>query len=235
MCLMQELSKLASKHSLMIQTHLSENQKFNSKTLNKYPDASSCTQVLEQANLLTTGTILAHCVHLEEEEKKLIVKYGSAISHCPQSNTYLHSGFCDVRDLSKYGINCSLGTDISAGASSSILEAMRSGLQTAHHLDYGRKKGRKWLTYKDVFYLATLGGAKALNLDEKIGNFRIGNELDALLIEVNTGSIDSYENLPAAEMLQKFIYLGDDRNIQKVYVDSKCVVDKDDRNKFINN
>lgn len=155
----------------------------------------------------------------------MLLKYDSAISHCPQSNTYLHSGLCDIRDLAEYGLKCSLGTDIAGGATSSIIETMRAALQTANHIDcYRSKEGLKWLTYADVFFLATLGGAKALNLDDRIGSFNVGNELDALLVESNTGCIDLNKLCPAEEMLQKFIYLGDDRNIKKVFVASKCVL-----------
>lgn len=86
------------------------------------------------------------------------------------------------------------------------------------------------LNYKEVTYLATLGGAKALFLDDLIGNFVVGKRFDALLVDTDCSPIDFFDLQPQKsddehllECLQKFIYSGDDRNIIQVFVDGKQV------------
>lgn len=92
------------------------------------------------------------------------------------------------------------------------------------------KVNEKSLTLKEVFRLATLGGSQALGLDSEIGNFEVGKDFDALLI--NPRASDSPIDLFYGDfvgdiseaVIQKFLYLGDDRNIEEVYVGGKQVV-----------
>lgn len=86
------------------------------------------------------------------------------------------------------------------------------------------------LDYKEAAYLATLGGAKALFLDDLIGNFVVGKRFDALLVDTDCDPIDCFDlqqqesdEEHLLKCLQKFIYCGDDRNIAKVFVDGKQV------------
>lgn len=169
----------------------------------------------------------------------------TSIAHCPASNTNLGSGFCDVKRLLNAGIKVGLGTDISGGNEVSIVNACRDALAVSQHLkiiktQYIKGTGKITrsneeesyvpLDYKQVTYLATLGGAKALFLDDLVGNFEVGKRFDALLIDIDCDPIDTFD-LKQSETdeeyllksLQKFIYCGDDRNIAKVFVDGKQV------------
>lgn len=82
------------------------------------------------------------------------------------------------------------------------------------------------LCYKEAFRLATLGGSEALSIDHLTGNFEVGKEFDALLIdtEAKDSPFEVFSNISKEEMLQRFLYLGDDRNIKAVYVAGRCVV-----------
>jgi guanine deaminase len=96
----------------------------------------------------------------------------------------------------------------------------------------------KALNYKQVFYLATLGGAKVLGLEEKIGNFKVGKQFDAIVVDTsfsmtkpmlmdNTDpapGMDVFEHDDHWAIFEKFIYLGDDRQMTKIYVDGEPVV-----------
>lgn len=112
--------------------------------------------------------------------------------------------------------------DVSGGQSPSIVEAMRQAIAVSTHLSFHGESAP--LTYEDVFSLATLGGAKALALDEKIGNFEVGKEFDALIVDadVKDGNVDycvDYSSYcDVKELLQKFVFTGDDRNVKAVYV-----------------
>uniref|UniRef100_A0A1B0D8B1 Amidohydrolase-related domain-containing protein n=1 Tax=Phlebotomus papatasi TaxID=29031 RepID=A0A1B0D8B1_PHLPP len=249
--LMNELGKLAKEHNLNIQTHISENlgEIAAVKEVFRAPNYAS---VYDSANLLTPKCILAHGVHLEDEEIDLLKARGTSVAHCPSSNTNLQSGLCDVLRLRKAGVAVGLGTDISGGSNVSILTTIRDALGVSHHLNFVKKQNIKGtgsvtpqnelqkkvneeyvpMNYKQALYLATLGGAEALNLSQKIGNFEVGKEFDALLIDIDVDPIDVYtpnvegikdkpENLE--ERIQKFIYTGDDRNISRVFVKGKPV------------
>ncbi|KOC67513.1 Guanine deaminase [Habropoda laboriosa] len=224
MILMRELGKLAKEKNLHIQTHISENTDEIKAVKEKFPEHSSYAAVYDEAGLITNKTVLAHGIYLTDNEIALIKERGASVIHCPSSNTCLKSGLCDVQKLKNKGVKIGLGTDVSGGQSCSILDTMRSALEVSSHLSI-IKDNYKALNYKDVFYLATLGGAAALAMDNQIGNFEIGKEFDALVVDtsVSDGLLNDLQNNTLEERLQKFIYSGDDRNIVQMYVNGHKV------------
>ncbi|XP_043483099.1 guanine deaminase [Leptopilina heterotoma] len=224
MNLMKKLGKLAIEMDLPVQTHISENAdevKAVSQVFNEY---LSYAKVYDAAGLLTSKTILAHGVYLTDNELNIIKERESSVIHCPSSNACLKSGICDVRRLKSKGIKIGLGTDVGGGQSPSILDSMKAALTATNNLSF-IKTNYHSLDYKDVFYLATLGGATCLQLDDKIGNFEAGKQFDALLIDLNSADspLDNLINCTLLEKLQRFIYSGDDRNIVQVYVNGRRV------------
>ncbi|XP_011300609.1 probable guanine deaminase isoform X1 [Fopius arisanus] len=219
MDLMKGLAKLAEDKNLLIQTHVSENLAEIEICKKMYPECSTYVSVYEEAGLLTKKTVLAHGVHLEDSELEILKNRKTSIIHCPTSNTCLRSGLCDVKRLKSKGINVGLGTDVAGGHSVSILDVMRSALQVSTHLAFF-KKGYEPLNYIDVFYLATLGGAKALAIEDQVGSFEPGKQFDALIIDTNkpNGPLNNLSEWTIEEQLQRFIYSGDDRNISQVFV-----------------
>ncbi|KAF8761409.1 Guanine deaminase [Rhizoctonia solani] len=111
--------------TLAIQTHISENLGEIDITLKLFPKASTYTDVYKRAGLLTDRTILAHAVHLSNDEMEEIKSCGSGISHCPTSNFYLNSGVARVGEMLDRGLKVGLGTDCSGGFSPSMLTAVR--------------------------------------------------------------------------------------------------------------
>ncbi|KAK9305253.1 hypothetical protein QLX08_003683 [Tetragonisca angustula] len=224
MTLMKKLGKLAKEKDLHVQTHVSENLDEIEAVKNMFPEYPSYTAVYDGAGLLTCKTVLAHGIYLSDDEIALLNERGTAIVHCPSSNTCLKSGLCDVQRLKSKSIKIGLGTDVSGGQSCSILDAIRSALQVSTHLSLIKENYRA-LNYKDVFHMATLGGAAALAMDNQIGNFEVGKEFDALVvdIDISDGLLNNLQSSTLEERLQKFIYSGDDRNIVEVYV-SGCKV-----------
>ncbi|XP_072746241.1 guanine deaminase isoform X2 [Anoplolepis gracilipes] len=222
--LMQELAKIAKEKNLHIQSHISENEDEIKTVKQVFKEQLSYTAVYEAAGLLTSKTILAHGVHLEDSELALLEKRGTAIIHCPSSNTYLQSGLCDVRRLKANNIKVGLGTDVSGGASYSMLDEMRSVLHVSNCLSL-TKRDYVPFNYKEAFHMATLGGAKALSIEDKVGNLVPGKEFDTLIIDLNTKSslLDNFKDYTLEEKLQRFIYSGDDRNIVSVYVKGRKV------------
>ncbi|XP_039302579.1 guanine deaminase [Solenopsis invicta] len=220
--LMQELAKIAKSKGLHIQSHISENKAEVASVEQAFPNQLSYTDVYDAAGLLTGKTILAHGIHLTDSELAILEARETSIIHCPSSNLYLKSGLCDVQRLKANRIKVGLGTDVSGGSSYSMLDEIRSALKVSNCLAL-TKENYEPLSYKDVFHMATLGGAKALSIENKVGNFVPGKAFDALIIDVNAkGSLlDNFREYTLKENFQRFLYSGDERNIVAVYVNGR--------------
>ncbi|EFN71545.1 Guanine deaminase [Camponotus floridanus] len=221
--LMQELAEIAKEKDLHIQSHIAETEDQLKRIKEKFGE-TTCTAVYETAGLLTKKTILAHGIYLEDSELYTLAKRGTAIIHCPSSNINLKSGLCDVRRLKANNIDVGLGTDVSGGSSYSILDEMRSVLHVSSSLSLTGHDNVPF-DYKDVFCMATLGGAKALSIEDKVGNFMPGKEFDALVIDLNAENslLDNFRKYTLEENLQRFMYSGNDHNIVSVYVKGRKV------------
>lgn len=238
MPLLKELGKLAEHHKLNIQSHISESVSEIELVRSVFGMGYAATY--DAAGLLTNRTVMAHGVHLDDDELTLFADRGTSIAHCPTSNTDLRSGLFDVKRARGFGVTVGLGTDVSGGHSPSILNALKDAIGVSHHLNFAKNQlimgtGKMAsMSYKEAIYLATLGGAEAMAVDEVVGNFVVGKEFDALLIDVSAAPIDWYDNTFTADddadgkewlqtLLQKFVYIGDDRNILKVFVAGRQV------------
>ncbi|XP_027470773.1 guanine deaminase isoform X5 [Zalophus californianus] len=227
--LLGKLGNMAKTHNLHIQSHISETVNEVEAVKNLFPDYKNYTDVYDRNNLLTNKTVMAHGCYLSTEELQVFKERGAAISHCPNSNLSLSSGFLNVLEVLKHEVKIGLGTDVAGGYSASMLDAIRRAVMVSNILLIN-KINEKSLTLKEVFRLATLGGSQALGLDKEIGNFEVGKEFDALLInpKASDSPIDLFSGDLVGEtseaVIQKFLYLGDDRNIEEVYVGGKQVV-----------
>ncbi|KAF2200706.1 guanine deaminase [Delitschia confertaspora ATCC 74209] len=237
---MAQLGALHRETGAHIQTHISENKGEIELVKELFPDSTSYANVYDQAGLLTEKTILAHAVHLTEEEKALIKERGSKISHCPASNTALTSGCAPVRELLESGIIVGLGTDISGGFSPSILEECRQAIWVSRFRAMNDGDDAK-LSTEEVLYLATRGGAAVVGLEDHIGGFEVGMDWDAQMVRLGVvhggqkegeeklveGPVDVFGWESAAEKVEKWVYSGDDRNTVAVWVKGRLVHRKD--------
>ncbi|XP_071544783.1 uncharacterized protein [Panulirus ornatus] len=226
------LGQLAAKYSCHIQSHLCETQPECNWVKELFPWAKSYTDVYDGMRLLSEKSVMAHCIWLTDEEMYTLRERGVGIAHCPNSNLSIRSGLCDVRRLLNHGLKVGLGTDCSGGYSSSILDSMRQALQVSNVLALDRDQDYQRLTFKESFRMATLGGAKVLNMEDRIGNFEIDKEFDALLIDVSApgSAIDIFSKDTIEDKIQKFLYTGDDRNIARVYVAGHRILDLHNKN-----
>ncbi|EAU88645.1 guanine deaminase [Coprinopsis cinerea okayama7 len=260
--LLSSLGTLASSDpSLLIQTHISENLGEIAYTKELFPQAKNYAGVYDMYGLLREGTILAHAVHLEEEEVELVKVRGAGVSHCPTSNFNIRSGVAPIGKYLDRGIKVGLGTDVSGGYSNSILTEIRHASMASKVLQFSSspkpessgsssttngttpKFENKQLPIPTLLYLATLGGASLCKLDSHIGSFEPGKAFDALLVSpssrsiglwglnenVDSGAVEAEEdeNVKARkrleERLERFLFCGDDRNIERVYVQGVLV------------
>ncbi|XP_026068393.1 guanine deaminase [Carassius auratus] len=223
--LLSELGEIAKNNKLHVQSHISENKEEVELVKTLFPGCKSYTDVYLKHNLLTDRTVMAHGCHLTDEELKIFRETGSAISHCPNSNISICSGMLNVRNVLNHEVKLGLGTDVAGGYSPSMLDAMRRTLDTSKALTILDPQ-HKTLSFEEVFRLATLGGSEALSLDDQTGNFVVGKDFDALRVNVCVpdGPIDLFPGEAPKVILEKFLNLGDDRNITEVYVAGRQVV-----------
>ncbi|NXO11604.1 GUAD deaminase, partial [Oriolus oriolus] len=233
--LLNALGDLAETHDLHVQSHISENEEEVKLVENMFPAYQNYTELYDKNKLLTSKTVMAHACHLSEEELKLFSLRGAAISHCPNSNFSLRSGVLNVRKVLDHNVKLGLGTDVAGGYSASMLDAIRKTMMASNSLQIN-KVNETGLTLEEAFQLATLGGSQALGLDDVIGNFEVGKEFDALLINTKASdspfdlfSADDFEVIRTGLMIKKFNgnavgQACDDRNISEVYVAGKQVV-----------
>lgn len=218
--LLYNLGRLAEHYRLPIQTHLSENFDELKWVHELFPEYPNYTEVYNQNGLLNEKTILAHCIHLDDVELNTIKIKNSGIAHCPISNSCLSSGICPVRKILNKGIKVGLGTDISAGYSASILEVARHAHILSKQLASSEGDDDCKISVTECLYLATLGGAYVMGLQEQIGSFELNKQFDCQLINltVEGSPVDLFPWDKESEKLEKWFFNGDDRNVQSVFV-----------------
>ncbi|TEB39673.1 guanine deaminase [Coprinellus micaceus] len=237
---------------LLIQTHISENPSEVAYTNELFPEAGSYAGIYDQFGLLREGTILAHAVHLTPGEVDLIQERGAGISHCPTSNFNLRSGIAPVGKFLDKGIKVGLGTDVSGGFSTSILGEIQHASMASKVLQFTadvagstngvvKREGKfenKQLPIPTLLYLATLGGASLCKLEKHIGSFAPGKSFDALIVSPSgkriglwgsgekvepEESVEGVQRKDLEEWLERFLFCGDDRNIDRVYVQGRWI------------
>ncbi|WP_263081252.1 guanine deaminase [Endozoicomonas sp. Mp262] len=199
---------------LYLHTHLAENLKEVAWTHKLYPDSQNYLDVYDQYGLLGSRSFFAHAIHLCEASWQRLADTGSSLSFCPSANLFLGSGLFDFQKASSLNINIGLGTDIGAGTSLCQLESMKSAYQVC------QLQGTS-LSPLSAFYLATLGGARALGLSDKIGSFTPGNEADFLILNPRATPLLAFRMKQAKtleERLGIMMTLGDDRLIENTVI-----------------
>lgn len=213
---------------LHIQTHFNEAEQEMSATKSLFPQFNNEADLYHYYGLLGPRSILAHCCYMSEYELQRFADLGCGIAHCPVSNMTIGGGFmaAPVREFLRRNIDVGLGTDSGGGFSSSLLDAMRQALIASNAREVMSKGKDKGLSIEELFYLATLGGARVCSLEASIGNFTVGKEFDACLIT----SLEEDQIMTMVEpedslkvVFDKFVMTGDDRNIENVYIRGRRV------------
>ena len=244
MALLQGAGRLAQRHDAYVQTHISENHDEIQWVRQLFPAAKDYTDVYASAGLLGPRTLLGHGIHLATSERRAIRAAGATIVHCPRSNAFLKSGIMPLRRWLDEGLQVGLGTDVGAGpsldlwaemamactasklrwADQSTQERRLAGLGLA---DADRERVRQALDLTpdapiapaEAFALATLGGARALGLDDRIGSLQTGKEADFILVDpsaVDPAPTRALE--PAEQVLGRLLYRSSARMVRASYV-----------------
>ncbi|MFP5422222.1 MAG: guanine deaminase [Gammaproteobacteria bacterium] len=208
---------------LYMHTHLSENRKEIEWVKALFPERKGYLDVYDHYKLIGARSVFAHGVHLCDDECKRLAETGSAVAFCPTSNLFLGSGLFDLNKLEEHGVRVGLGTDVGAGTSFSQLQSLNEAYKVM------QLQGKKLDPFKSL-YLATLGGANALYLDDKIGNFESGKDADFVVLDYNATPLISYRMQQAKTLDEKLFaltMLGDDRAIKETFAAGQSVHRRD--------
>lgn len=219
-----ELGNIAVQKDLRIQAHISENVGEVKLVSELYPQQSSYADVYEAHGLLTDKTILAHGVHLTDEEMALIAARGSGVSHCPDSNSALGSGIARVRRMIDAGIKVGLGTDAAGGFSPSLLDNVRQAFLVSRLLSFQEGQNESLtVPVTEALYLGTVGGAQVVGMDGRLGGFVPGMLWDVQEIVLGTEPVDIFGWETWSDRVMKWVWNGDDRNVNRVWVGGRLV------------
>jgi guanine deaminase len=228
--LLKRLGNLAQETGCHVQTHCSESDWAQAFVLARC--GVTDTAALDRFGLLSGRTILAHGNFIGDADVETILARGAGIAHCPLSNVYFSDAVFPLRRMLQRGVHVGLGTDISGGASPSILENARHAVIASRSLESGvdpalgrtqRRSPDSRIDAPTAFWLATAGGGIALDL--RVGLFREGYQFDAIVVD--TAARDSNLRLDAGagpdEVLQKIVYHGARANIRETWVANRRV------------
>lgn len=216
---------LAAHDGLYLQTHLCENPSEISWVRELFPERSSYLDVYAHAGLVGRRSMFGHAVHMHEADFCSCHQAGAGLAHCPTSNLFLGSGLFRLFDAvdPRRPVRVGLGTDVGAGTSLSQLQSLNEAYKVA------ALTGKK-LSALQGFYLATLGGARALYLDDRLGKLEAGYEADLCILDPKATPLLAFRSDYCAsieDLLFVLMTLGDDRAVRATYVAGECVYDRD--------
>ena len=210
---------------VVMQTHLSENTDEIAWVTDLFPGVADYFSVYEKFGLTGPGAVFGHAIHLNERERTAFRETGSAIAHCPTSNTFIGSGLFDMKGLRDCvdPVTVGLATDIAGGSSLSMFAAMRSSYEIAQLRGYSLHPAK-------AYYLATMGSAKALRLDDRIGNLVPGSEADMVVVDLASTPIIANRIAHADDIWDALfvqMIMADDRAIAATYSGGRCIYNKE--------
>ena len=206
-----------------VQSHVSEDAKEMEWVAELFPEAASYLDVYDRFGLLGPRALYGHGIHFSAAEIERASESGTTIVHCPTSNLFLGSGLFQYRRLKTAEVPIALGTDVGGGTSLSPFATMKAAYEIARfHNDA--------ISPLEMYYAATLGSARALLVDDKIGRLAPGYEADITIIDLRatplmaqrTDRADGVEDLLFALMI-----LADDRAIRATYVNGALAHNRD--------
>lgn len=204
--------------SVLMQTHWAENTAEIAWIQELFPDHADYLDVYDQFGLLGERSVLAHGIHISDENRRRLADTGTRIAFCPTSNTFLGSGLFNFKRARETGVQVGLASDVGGGTSLSMLTTMAEAYKVC------QLQGQS-LNPLQAFYLATLGNAKVLHQEAEIGNLAVGKYADFLVLNRTATPMldfkkDSAQDLK--DLLFNLMVLGDDRVIQRTYIAGQC-------------
>lgn len=166
---------------------------------------------LDQLNLLNPNLVAVHMTELDEFEIERISEAGVNVVHCPESNLKLGSGICPVAALLEQGVNVCLGTD---GAASNNDLDLLGEMQSAALLAKGYSGDASACNARQAIQMATINGARALGMSDRIGSIEVGKLADLVAIDLN-----ALNTQPVYDPVAQIVYAANSRQVSHVWID----------------
>jgi guanine deaminase len=207
---------------LFFTSHINEQREEIEFVKTLFPENKDYLETYERYNLVTRRSVYAHNVHPSDSELRRLARHGASVSHCASSNMFIGSGLFPMQRHLRHGVHFALGSDVGGGTGFSLF---KEGLNAYEHQMLlqsmsGQEDGYP-LTATHLLYLATLAGAKALDLETTIGDFSVGKQADFIVVQAPPESTleATLKHSPSAESsLAALFTLAREDCIKAVYV-----------------
>ncbi|HVF66456.1 MAG TPA: 5'-deoxyadenosine deaminase [Pyrinomonadaceae bacterium] len=211
--LLERVARLARERGVMVHTHASENR--TECEMVERETGRRNVEYLDSLGVSGAHVLLAHCVHLSEDEMSLLASTGTHVSHCPSSNMKLGSGIAPVAELLGRGVSVSLGAD---GAPCNNRLDMFTEMRTAALLQKVWR-GADVLTAARVLRMATRDGARALGLEDEIGSIEEGKRADLTVVD-----LERLHTTPRPDVVSTVVYAAESADVRDVLIDGRVVM-----------
>jgi len=216
--LMRGLGRLAETYDLGVQTHLVESTAEAQWAKQLYPDCQSDGEIYEKYGLLKGSgpKIFAHVIFPTEIEERILKQYNGVSVHCPDATSNITAGIMPVSDMKEKGLAIALGSDVGGGHFLGIYRQVARAAQISKMKEF-YEAGYKRITLANAFYMAKAGGGSVF---DRVGKLEKGYRFNALVIDY---MLDEEYDTGIQDALERFCYIGDERNIHKRYIDGILV------------
>ncbi|MBK9069685.1 MAG: 5'-deoxyadenosine deaminase [Myxococcales bacterium] len=214
--LLRAVAALAREHGVVVHTHASENP--GEVELVRARFGSSNIDCLGELGLLGTHVVLAHCVHVSQEDIARLASTGTNVAHCPASNLKLASGIANVPALLAAGVSVGIGCD-GAPCNNTLDGFGEMRLAALLHRVHAGHRDPRAIAPETVLRMATLGGARCLGMADQLGTIELGKRGDVIAV-----ATDSLTATPFANPTSFLAFSATGRDVTHVAVDGKLVV-----------
>jgi len=211
--LLAEVSELARKHRVMIHTHASENK--SECEIVERESGLRNVAYLDSLGISGAHVVLAHCIHLDDEEMEILAQTRTHVAHCPSSNLKLGSGIARVSEMLSRGISVSFGAD---GAACNNRLDMFTEMRTAALLQKALQ-GPEVLPAARALRMATIDGARSLGLENEIGSLETGKRADVIVVDLN-----QLHSSPKQDVISSLVYSAQPADVRVTIIDGRVVM-----------
>ncbi|HSB11946.1 MAG TPA: 5'-deoxyadenosine deaminase [Blastocatellia bacterium] len=211
--LLERIGRLSRERGILVHSHASENQ--DEIAFVERETGLRNIEYLDLVGVASARTVLAHCVHVDDNELEILARTGTHVAHCPSSNLKLGSGFARIPEMLERGVSVSLGAD---GAACNNRLDMFTEMRTAALIQKALH-GAETLTARTMLRMATIGGARALGLDSEIGSIELGKRADLVLL-----NLQELHTTPHPDPISTIVYAAEASDVETVIIDGRVVM-----------
>ena len=212
---LRQIRILADELDLPVQIHLHETAFEVEDSVNKL--GKRPLKRLADIGFLTERVSCVHMTQIDDEDITLLQRTGASVVHCPESNLKLASGFCPVDRLQQAGVRIALGTD---GAASNNDLDLQGEMKTAALLAKAVASNAAALPAREALYMATMGGARALGINERTGSIEVGKLADLQAVDLS-----QLPQQPLYDPASQLVYTSSSRQVRHVWIGGQHLLD----------